>query len=98
MLRLIEDVTVQNAIIVAPDYRSTPEASGADILDDVAAFWTWLSVCLPSRAKTGLWKAQPDLQRALCVGQSSGGCMVVGSVLLRPEVSVKAVVPLYAPL
>ncbi|EME41519.1 hypothetical protein DOTSEDRAFT_90348 [Dothistroma septosporum NZE10] len=95
---LIEYATLQNAIIVAPDYRLMPEASGADILDDVEAFWTWLSACLSSHAETGLWKAQPDLQRILCVGQSSGGCMAVGSALLKPEVGIKAVVSLYAPL
>ena len=38
---LLEFALSQDAMIVAPDYRLLPEACGADILDDMDAFWTW---------------------------------------------------------
>ncbi len=52
----------------------------------------------PSFARSNSWKAQPDLTRLLCVGQSTGGCLAVQSALLHPELDIKAVVSLYAPL
>lgn len=75
-----------------------PEATGADIFDDLDAFWKWLHTFLPSFAQTNSSKAQPDLTRILCVGQSTGGCMAVHSALIHPELNIKAVVSLYAPL
>ncbi|KAA8648031.1 alpha/beta hydrolase [Aspergillus tanneri] len=38
---LLELALAQSAMIVAPDYRLLPEATGADIMDDMDAFWTW---------------------------------------------------------
>lgn len=75
-----------------------PEATGADILDDVEAFWDWLSNFLPSFAQSNTWNAQPDLGQILCVGQSAGGCLAVQSALIHPELNIKAIVSLYAPL
>jgi len=92
---LIEFALSNNAMIITADYRLMPEAAGADILDDMEAFWNWLSDILPSIAES--WSAQPDLNRILCVGQSSGGCMAVQSALLHPH-KIKAIVSMYAPL
>ena len=92
---MIEFALSNNAMIITADYRLMPEAAGADILDDMEAFWNWLSDILPSIAES--WSAQPDLNRILCVGQSSGGCMAVQSALLRPH-KIKAIVSMYAPL
>ena len=75
-----------------------PEATGADILDDLEAFWDWLHNFLPSFAQSNSWKVQPDLTHLLCVGQSTGGCMAVQSALIQPELNIKAIVSLYAPL
>lgn len=83
---------------MAADYRLAPEATGSDILDDMEAFWGWLGTFLPSIAQANSWKAQPDLTHILCVGQSTGGCLAVQSALLRPELNIKAIVSLYAPL
>ena len=95
---MIEYALSKDALLVAPDYRLIPEATGADILDDVDAFWDWLHTSLPSLARSNSWKAQPDLTRILCVGQSTGGCLAVQSALIHPEFNIKAVVSLYAPL
>ena len=95
---MIEYALLKDALIIAPDYRLIPEATGADILDDVEAFWDWLHSFLPSYARSNSWKAQPDLSRLLCVGQSTGGCLAVQSSLVRPELDIKAVISLYAPL
>jgi len=96
--RLIEYALSKEAIIVAADYRLAPEANGTDILNDMEAFWSWLATTLPSIAHAQAWQAQPDLTRILCVGQSTGGCLAVQSALLHPELDIKAIVSLYAPL
>ncbi|OCK74973.1 putative polyketide synthase [Lepidopterella palustris CBS 459.81] len=93
---LIEFALSQSVMIITADYRLMPEATGADILDDIEAFWNWLYDTLPLIADS--WTAQPDLNRILCVGQSSGGCMAVQSALLRPDMNIKAIVSMYAPL
>jgi pimeloyl-ACP methyl ester carboxylesterase len=64
----------------------------------VDAFWDWLGVFLPNFAESNAWKAQPDLSRILCVGQSTGGCLAVQSALMHPDLHFKAVISLYAPL
>lgn len=96
--RLIQYASSHGALVVAPDYRLIPEATGADILDDVEAFWDWLHGFLPGFAQAHAWTAQPDLGRILSVGQSTGGCLAVQSALIRPEMGIRAVVSLYAPL
>lgn len=95
---MIEYALSKEALLVAPDYRLMPEATGADILDDLEVFWDWLHDFLLPLAQSSSWKAQPDLTSLLCVGQSTGGCMAVQSALLRPELNIKAVISLYAPL
>ncbi|KAK4185844.1 Alpha/Beta hydrolase protein [Podospora australis] len=92
---LLELALSQNALIVAPDYRLLPEASGADIADDVDAFWSWFLEGAPSLSCNGL---QPDLDRVICAGHSAGGTLALMSALERPDANVKAVVSLYGPL
>lgn len=95
---LLELVLSQNALIVAPDYRLLPEASGADILDDAEAFWTWLLDTVPALAESESWSMRPDFDRIICAGHSAGGSLALLSALERPDADVKAVVSLYGPL
>ncbi|KAK5657864.1 hypothetical protein OQA88_2412 [Cercophora sp. LCS_1] len=95
---LLELALSQNALVMAPDYRLLPEASGSDIADDVSAFWTWLMTTVPTLAQLASWRLQPDLNRVLCAGHSAGGTLALMSAVHRPDVNVKAVVSLYGPL
>ncbi|KAM0343562.1 hypothetical protein ACHAPU_008457 [Fusarium lateritium] len=87
-----------NATIVAPNYRLLPEASGADIMDDMDSFWTWMLTTLPNMADSESWPTQPDMGRIICAGHSAGGAMALISALERPDAAIKAVLSLYGPL
>ncbi|KAI5468188.1 hypothetical protein BGZ63DRAFT_419816 [Mariannaea sp. PMI_226] len=95
---LLEFALSQDAMIVAPDYRLLPEATGADVMDDMDAFWTWFLGNLPDTAESESWPVQPDINHVICVGHSSGGAIALISSLERPDVGIKAVVSLYGPL
>jgi acetyl esterase/lipase len=95
---LLALVLSQNALVVAPDYRLLPEASGADIVDDVDAFWTWFLDTVPVLAESESWILRPDFSRIICAGHSAGGSLALLSALERPDADVKAVVSLYGPL
>lgn len=83
--RLLDICLANSAIFIAPDYRLLPEATAAEVLDDVEDFWRWLHNTLPTL--TGTWNAFPDLTRLACTGQSAGGYLAVQSALLFPELS-----------
>ena len=95
---LLEFALSQDAMIVAPDYRLLPEACGADILDDMDAFWTWFLDTLPGVAESESWNVRPDANRILCAGHSAGGSIALHSAVGRPDAAVKALVSLYGPL
>ena len=76
---------MNSAIFIAPDYRLLPEATAAEVLDDVEDFWVWLHDTLPTLTMN--WDAFPDLTRLACTGQSAGGYLAVQSALLFPELS-----------
>ncbi|KAL4874705.1 Alpha/Beta hydrolase protein [Aspergillus karnatakaensis] len=95
---LLEFALEHKAMIVAPDYRLLPEATGAEIMDDMDAFWTWFLETLPGLAQSEEWKMRPDLDHVLCAGHSAGGSLALHSALERPDAKIKAVVTLYAPL
>jgi len=71
--RSVLDFALRNsAIIVNPDYRLLPEATGNEILDDVSDFWAWLRgvfVGEMDRLGTGI---APDLHNILVRGESAG--------------------------
>jgi acetyl esterase/lipase len=94
--RLIELALSHDAIIISPDYRLLPEATGADTLADVARFWDWLHATLPSTAAP--WHARPDLANIACAGQSCGGRLAAQSALLFPHAHIRALISISAPL
>jgi acetyl esterase/lipase len=95
---VVELALSQGAMIVAPDYRLLPEACGADILQDMDAFWTWFLSTVPDMAKSELWSVRPNLDRIICAGHSSGGSIAVHSALERPDANIKALVSFYGAL
>lgn len=95
---LLEFALAQGAIIIAPDYRLLPEATGADIMDDMHAFWNWFLHSLPEIAESESWDRWPDAHRVICAGHSAGGTIALHSALQRPDVAVRAVLSLYGPL
>lgn len=95
---LLQYALSRKAMIIAPDYRLLPEATGADIMDDMRTFWTWMIDTLPGIAKLESWTAQPDMDHILCVGHSAGGLIALQSALQHPDIGISAVLSLYGPL
>lgn len=63
-----------DAIIVSPNYRLLPEATGDDILQDINDFWNWLhegglSECLKMAGYVDL---TVELSQLLLLGESAG--------------------------
>ncbi|KAK9366126.1 Alpha/Beta hydrolase protein [Lipomyces kononenkoae] len=77
------------AIIVSPNYRLIPGATGLQIFDDIEDFWKWLH----SPALTGLLSNQSSLSNTLeldlgriTAGESAGGLLSIHIALsLNPE-------------
>ena len=76
-----------------------PEATGTDILTDIADLWKWVHSDLQSfLSHTDTAPLQVDLAHTLVVGDSSGGWLAVQSALTQPAGSIKAVIGLYPQL
>ncbi|KAK8110193.1 uncharacterized protein PG998_006650 [Apiospora kogelbergensis] len=95
---LLELAHSQGAMIIAPDYRLLPEATGADMVDDMHEFWTWMLDELPLIAAQESWRLRPDPARIICAGHSAGGTFALLSALERPDAQIKAILSLYAAL
>ncbi|KAJ4294459.1 hypothetical protein N0V90_008150 [Kalmusia sp. IMI 367209] len=85
-----------SAITVLPNYRLVPEASGIDILDDLADFWTWFN----DKGVNKFFASQNisidiDYERLLVSGDSAGGYMALQSGLTRPKGEIKAILAQY---
>jgi acetyl esterase/lipase len=86
---ILDYAELHSAIIVSPDYRLLPEATGADILDDMKAFWSWFHDGGPAQTLSRLGYSVPlDTSKVLLLGESAGGYLAVQSVLsgfVRPK-------------
>ncbi|KAJ1565920.1 hypothetical protein HK405_011335 [Cladochytrium tenue] len=82
---LLEYALEQDAVIVAPNYRLIPEATAADILEDVIDFWRWLADSAEAGLQAHVSTAHPgvalDLSRVVAVGESAGGQLALLSAL-----------------
>lgn len=94
--RLLDLAKDEDAIIVAPDHRLLPESHFADIYEDCMAFWDWYKEVLPVLAEK--WPVQPNPNRILTVGQSSGAMLALQSAILRPDITFNAIITLHGPL
>jgi acetyl esterase/lipase len=85
-----------NAIVVSPNYRLVPEHTGAEILEDLNDFWTWL---LNGSLKQYLTNQNVDLEldfeHILASGDSAGGYMALMSGLTQPKGTIRTVLAQY---
>lgn len=84
-----------NVVIVNPDYRLLPEASGEDILDDLDDFWKWLERDLGNALedRESYRDLTVDLNKILIYGDSAGGYLSVQTALSHYDPSSKAAIP-----
>jgi acetyl esterase/lipase len=84
------------AIVVSPNYRLTPEHTGAEILEDLADFWRWLQDGgLTSYLTSQNVDVELDFDHILASGDSAGGYLALMSGLLQPKGSIKAILAQY---
>ena len=87
----------RQAILVFPDYRLLPEATGLEILSDIDSFWFWMSEKLEPTLSSLYPKSdiKPDMDRVLVTGDSAGGYCVAQSLLRHPEMNFRAAIMAY---
>jgi hypothetical protein len=73
---LLELAEAHNAVIISPNYRFLPEATGVEILEDVDDFWTWLHSDKLT-ALLGPQSIELDFARVLAAGDSAGGLLSI---------------------
>jgi acetyl esterase/lipase len=79
---ILDYAELHSAVIISPDYRLLPEVKGTDILDDMAAFWTWFHKGGPSGIlQQSGYREKLDPSKLLLLGESAGGYLAVQSVL-----------------
>ncbi|KFY45523.1 hypothetical protein V494_00901 [Pseudogymnoascus sp. VKM F-4513 (FW-928)] len=86
---------LHSAIIVTGDYRLLPEATGADIYEDVSDFWDWVRNDLQSYLDSTRPGIQADFDKVLAQGESAGGAIAIVSALSQPAGFIKAVISTY---
>ncbi|KAK9851972.1 CAZyme family CE10 [Penicillium brevicompactum] len=89
----LEYAISKSAIIVAPNYRLLPEASGKDMMEDMDDFWRWLRSPLftgiINNASSGC--LSPDINRILL---EKGGYLAMHLALSYPS-EIRAIVGAY---
>lgn len=66
---LVKYALLHSAIIVAPDYRLMPEATGLDILEDVSDLWDFVYTKLQSTVGD---EVELDMGKIMVEGDSGG--------------------------
>lgn len=97
--RIPELALKHNAILVCPDYRLRPEATLAEIVDDIRDFWVWVQDELPNALASASPPAEVDLDNIALTGESAGGHLAVESALLAMTRNpLRIVIPMYPAL
>ncbi|KAJ5116191.1 hypothetical protein N7456_000539 [Penicillium angulare] len=74
------------AIIISPNYRVMPEATSAQIYEDVEDLWKWVhSSTLSNLLASHSTPASLDLSRIMTVGESAGGSLSLYLALSHPD-------------
>ena len=90
--RILDYAHHHSAILIAPDYRLLPEASGLDILSDISSFWSWIGTSLPSvLSSLKPDSVTADLSQVLVTGDSAGGWCAVHSALSQTPSTMKGI-------
>lgn len=88
--RLLTLALTTPAIIISPQYRLLPEATGTDLMDDISDFWTWF------RSTATNMTPRLSSTQILAAGESAGGYLSIQSALLfNPTAGIKAVAATY---
>ncbi|KAI9373508.1 Alpha/Beta hydrolase protein [Aspergillus egyptiacus] len=70
------------AVIVSPNYRLMPHATGLDVYEDVQDVWAWLhSPAVHDLLAAHSTPTELDLTRIMLVGESAGGLLSVNMAL-----------------
>ncbi|KAL4940567.1 hypothetical protein BDV06DRAFT_18297 [Aspergillus oleicola] len=92
---LTDFALLHNAIVISPNYRLMPQATGLELWSDIEDFWTWLrSGAVESLLSTHSTPTTPDLNRILLAGDSAGGLLSVNAGLAHAN-DVRAITALY---
>lgn len=84
---------------MSPDYRLRPEATLADIIDDIRDFWVWIEDRLPSAIASASPPAELDVGNIALTGESAGGHLAAESALLAMTRNpLRVVIPMYPAL
>ena len=76
---------------MSPCYRLLPEASVADILDDIKDFWDWTYSTLSSAVFAKWGRVSADLGRIALSGEGAGGTLALHSAFLWPQARARLV-------
>ncbi|KAL4805132.1 Alpha/Beta hydrolase protein [Aspergillus unguis] len=91
----LSDLALQkNAIVISPNYRLMPQATGLDIYDDIEDFWAWVLSGAVNELLTKHGSTEADLSRILVGGESAGGLLSVNSALAHAA-DIRAAVATY---
>ena len=74
-----------NAIIVSPDHRLLPKASGRDVRQDIDVLWKWVNTSLNHVLDQIAPAHTADLSRILVQGESAGGFCAIHLALSYPD-------------
>lgn len=93
----LDYLLTHSAILVTPNYRLMPEATGSKIASDVADFWAWLFTSFPDYLASAHPGTEADLDRICCTGASAGGYLAVQSAFARNQAygRIRAIIGAY---
>lgn len=84
---------------MSPDYRLRPEATFAEIVDDIRDFWVWVENELPTVLASASPPVKLDLDNMAVTGESAGGHLAAQSALLAmTHKPLRVVIPMYPAL
>lgn len=84
---------------MTPDYRLRPEATFAEIVDDIRDFWVWVEDHLATALAAASPPAEPDLKNIALTGESAGGHLAAETALLgMTRNRLRIVIPMYPAL